>query len=72
VNEAIIDFALDFAEFERIEPVVPLLGCRTCNRDTVEYIGIKISSHVSAKFIIAKAEYPDGVMDYPDYSCYLG
>jgi hypothetical protein len=44
VNEAIIDFALDFAAFEGREPVMPLLGCPTCNRETMEYTGIKTSS----------------------------
>ena len=40
VNEAIIDFELGFAEFEGREPVMPLLGCPTCNLETMEYTGI--------------------------------
>jgi 4-hydroxy-3-methylbut-2-en-1-yl diphosphate synthase IspG/GcpE len=41
VNEAIIDFELGFAEFERREVKMPLVGCPDCNRETMEYTGIK-------------------------------
>jgi hypothetical protein len=41
VNEAIIDFELGFAEFEGREVVMPVLGCPGCNRETMEYTGIK-------------------------------
>ncbi len=41
VNEAIIDFELGFAEFEGREVVMPVLGCPDCNRETMEYTGIK-------------------------------
>lgn len=43
VNEAIIDFDLGFAEFEGREPAMPVLGCPGCNRETMEYTGIKSS-----------------------------
>ena len=41
VNEAIIDFELGFAEFEGREVVMPVIGCPGCNRETMEYTGIK-------------------------------
>ena len=41
VNEAIIDFELGFAEFEGREPAMPVIGCPGCNRETMEYTGIK-------------------------------
>ena len=41
VNEAIIDFELGFAEFEGREAKMPLVGCPDCNRETMEYTGIK-------------------------------
>ena len=44
VNEAIIDFELGFAEFEGREPVMPILGCPGCNRETMEYTGIQKSA----------------------------
>ena len=41
VNEAIIDFELGFTEFEGREVKMPVLGCPGCNRETMEYTGIK-------------------------------
>ena len=41
VNEAIIDFELGFAEFEGREVLMPVIGCPGCNRETMEYTGIK-------------------------------
>jgi hypothetical protein len=43
VNEAIIDFELGMAEFEgrNTEGYMPTLGCPGCNRESMEYTGIK-------------------------------
>jgi len=43
VNEAIIDFELGFAEFEGrlTEGWMPVLGCPGCNRETMEFTGVK-------------------------------
>ncbi|MGC9196082.1 MAG: hypothetical protein ACP5IL_11590 [Syntrophobacteraceae bacterium] len=42
-SEAINDFEFGFAEFEGREPVMPVLDCPGCNRETMEYTGIKRS-----------------------------
>lgn len=39
--EAIIDFHFGFAEFEGREVNMPVLGCPSCNRETLEYTGVK-------------------------------
>lgn len=37
VNEAIVDFELDFAEFEGRKPRMPVVGCPDCNKRTMRY-----------------------------------